>query len=177
MKTLINHQVICVPVELFIMRHGKAEVRAMGSNDFDRALTAQGREDVKKIGRWTIAMGYTFDLVATSPLKRARETAEIMCATTKQVHPVQVWDLLAPGGDLGALSELISSLGADISVLLIGHEPQLSTVISRIISRDTSVSIVLAKGGFARIKNVTSHGDLTGELYCLITPKQLPLVN
>ena len=177
MKNLITYQVTCVVVELFIMRHGKAEARVMGVNDADRALTGQGREEVKKIGQWTVAMGYTFDLIATSSLKRARETAEIIGTTTKQEHPIQVWDLLSPGGDLDALSRQIAALWGDRAVLLIGHEPMLSIVISRIISRDTTVSIVLAKGAFARIKNVSTHGELSGELHSLITPRQLSFGN
>ena len=147
----------------------------MGSNDADRALTGQGREEIKKIGRWMVTMGYTFDLIATSPLKRARETAEIIGVTTRQEHKVQVWDLLSPGGDLDALSRQVATVGGDSSVLIIGHEPMLSIIISHIISGNDSASIVLAKGALARIKNVTVHGDLSGDLHSLITPKQLSL--
>lgn len=175
MKTLITIQVTCLIVELFILRHGKAEARAMGSTDADRALTGQGREEIKKIGRWTEAMGYTFDLIATSPLKRARETAEIIGTTTKQEHKVQVWDLLLPGGDLDALARQIAMPGEYSSVLIIGHEPMLSIFISRMISGNATASILLPKGGFARIKNVTCHGDISGDLHSLITPKQLSL--
>jgi len=149
----------------------------MGIPDADRALTGQGREEIKRIGLWTVAMGYTFDLIATSPLKRARETAEIIGSTTKQEQKVQVWDLLSPGGDLDAISRQIATFGAASSILIIGHEPMLSVVISRIISGDATASIVLAKGAFARIKNVTFHGDLSGELHSLVTPKQLSPVN
>jgi hypothetical protein len=49
----------------------------------------------------------------------------------------------------------------------------LSLVISRIISGNATASVVLAKGAFARIKNVTFDGDLSGELHSLITPKQI----
>jgi len=147
----------------------------MGSNDADRPLTGQGREEIGKIGRWTKAMGYTFDLIATSPLKRARETAEIIGTSTQQEYNVQVWDLLSPGGDIGALSRQIAALKGDSSVLIVGHEPMLSIVISRIISGYTTTSIVLAKGGFARIKNVSCRGELSGELHSLITPKQISI--
>jgi phosphohistidine phosphatase len=160
-------------VELFILRHGKAEARAPGNHDAARALTGQGEEEIKIIGRWTIAMGYTFDLIATSPLKRAMQTAQIIGTTTKQEHKVKVWDILSPGGDLNTLSQQVAAFGGESSVLIIGHEPMLSIFISRIISRDDSASIVLAKGAFARIKNVTCHGDLSGDLHSLITPKQL----
>ncbi|MEI6292889.1 MAG: phosphohistidine phosphatase SixA [Methanomicrobiales archaeon] len=164
-------------MELFILRHGKAEARAMGTNDADRALTGQGREEIKKIGRWTITMGYTFEVIATSPLKRAMETAEIIGLTTGQEHNIQAWDLLSPGGDLDALSRQIASAGGDGSVLIVGHEPMLSTVMSRVISGNAATSVILAKGAFARIKNVTFQDQLSGDLHSLITPKQLPAIH
>ncbi len=162
-------------MELFILRHGKAEARAVGANDDDRVLTGPGVEEIKKIGRWTIAMGYTFDLIATSPLKRAMQTAQIFCATTKQEDKVRVWDLLSPGGDPDDLLRQVATIGGDGSVLIIGHEPMLSIVISRIISGNDTASIILTKGAFARIKNVTRDGDLSGDLYSLITPKQISM--
>jgi|WetSurMetagenome_2_1015567.scaffolds.fasta_scaffold80707_1 phosphohistidine phosphatase len=175
--TLITHHVTCVNVELFILRHGKAEARGMGTIDADRALTGQGREEIKKIGRWTVSMGYSFDIIATSPLKRALETAEIIGQTTKQERKVQVWDLLSPGGDMDALSRQIAVAGGEGSVLIVGHEPMLSALLSRIISGNTMASIVLAKGALARLKNVSCHDRLSGELHSLITPKQLPAGN
>ena len=173
MKTLISHQVACVVVELFVLRHGKAEARAMGAGDAERVLTGQGREEIKTMGRWMVTMGYTFDLIATSPLKRARETAEIIGSTSKHEHGIQVWDILSPGGDPDSVIRQIALTGGDGSVLIIGHEPLLSTIISRTISGDGRASILLAKGGFARIKNISGHGDFHGELHSLITPKQL----
>ncbi len=149
----------------------------MGTNDADRALTGQGREEIKKIGRWTITMGYTFEVIATSPLKRAMETAEIIGLTTGQEHNIQAWDLLSPGGDLDALSRQIASAGGDGSVLIVGHEPMLSTVMSRVISGNAATSVILAKGAFARIKNVTFQDQLSGDLHSLITPKQLPAIH
>jgi len=149
----------------------------MGMNDADRALTGQGREEINKIAHWTVTMGYTFDVIATSPLKRALETAKIIGLTTKQEHNVQVWDLLSPGGDLDALSGQIASAGSDSSVLIVGHEPMLSIFLSRVISGNDRTSVLLAKGAFARIKNVTFMGRLSGDLHSLITPKQLPSEN
>lgn len=177
MKTLITHQVTCVIVELFILRHGKAEARTMGTSDADRALTGQGREEIKKIGRWTVTMGYSFDVIATSPLKRAMETAEIIGLTTGQEYKIQVWDLLSPGGDIDALSKQIASAGMDGSILIVGHEPMLSIVISRVISGNAPTSVILVKGSFARIKNVTFQAQLSGDLHSLITPKQLPPIH
>jgi phosphohistidine phosphatase len=105
------------------------------------------------------------------------ETAKIIALTTNQEHNIQVWDLLSPGGDLDALSGQIASAGSESSVLIVGHEPMLSTVISRVISGTDMTSVVLAKGAFARIKNVTFMGRLSGDLHSLITPKQLPSEN
>jgi phosphohistidine phosphatase len=162
-------------VELFILRHGKAEAHGLGGDDAARALTGPGRDEIKKVARWTMSMGYTFDVIATSPLKRAMETAEIFCLSTRQEHPPEVWDVLATGGNPAALSEQVGRLDMDCSVLIIGHEPLLSIFIGHVISGSNRTSVLLAKGGFARIKNVSSNGGLlSGDLHSLITPKQIP---
>jgi phosphohistidine phosphatase len=160
-------------VELFVLRHGKAGARTLGASDAERSLTGQGREEIKTIGRWMVTMGYTFDLIATSPLKRARETTEIIGTTCNQEDRIQVWTILSPGSDPDPVIQQIATSGGDGSVLIIGHEPLLSGLISRTISGNGAASILLAKGGFARIKNISVHGHFSGELHSLITPKQL----
>jgi phosphohistidine phosphatase len=161
-------------MDLFILRHGEAEPRAAGIVDVDRALTSHGREEIKRIAAWARSAGHSFDLIATSPLKRAEETAEIVAASPgeKKKEKVEVWPSLAPDGDRDALVGEISRQSGIESLLLVGHEPLLSTFISRVIAGDDRASILLAKGGMARIKNVTVSEGLTGDLHWLITPRQ-----
>jgi phosphohistidine phosphatase len=111
---------------LYIMRHGPAEDRAASGRDFDRALTAAGREVV---ARAALALhearrpltGRPWRLL-TSPFRRARETAEIVAAAASSPLDVEVHEDLAAGAGmpLALVRELVAA-GED--ALLIGHQP------------------------------------------------------
>jgi phosphohistidine phosphatase len=160
-------------MDLFILRHGQAEPRAAGIVEFDRALTSRGQEEIRQVAAWAGSAGYSFDLIATSPLKRARETAEIVAAVSGDRVEVEIWPSLAPEGDRNALVEEICRHEKVESLLIVGHEPLLSTFISQVIAGDDRASILLAKGGMARIKHLTVSKDLAGDLHWLITPRQV----
>ena len=68
-------------VDLYILRHGKAEAGDLGLEDAERKLTGKGKEEIALIAQWMASRGIKFDLIATSPLKRARETAGIIAAS------------------------------------------------------------------------------------------------
>lgn len=65
-------------MDLFFLRHGKAGQPSVGSDDSARALTDEGRDEVRKVARWMRQKKFRFDLIATSPLTRALQTAEIV---------------------------------------------------------------------------------------------------
>jgi len=159
-------------MDLFILRHGEAEPRTIGRIDAERALTGHGREEIKDMAGWARTAGLSFDLIVTSPLKRAQETAAIIAAGDHG-QKVEVWPSLEPEGDPGTLLEDIGTLIPHdaASLLIVGHEPLLSTVISQVIAGDGRARIRLAKGGMTRIKNVTISPEPTGDLHWLITPK------
>lgn len=159
-------------MDLFILRHGKAE-QSTDRADGKRALTTKGKDEMRKIGKWMQQKKFRFNVIASSPLTRAYETAEIVAGFLGQKERLAVWEELGPGGDLDALSYRASRYGEDAAILLIGHEPMLSMLISRIISGHDSVSLTLAKGGFAKIRNFSFDKRPSGELQWLLTPVQM----
>jgi phosphohistidine phosphatase len=114
-----------------------------------------------------------FDVIATSPLTRANETAEIVVRSLGRKGQPETWDELAPGGDPDTVCYHAAQYGKDAAVLIIGHEPALSLLIGKIISRGGIVSLVLAKGGLAKIRNYSFDGQPSGELQWLLTPRQM----
>jgi phosphohistidine phosphatase len=159
-------------MDLFVLRHGKAE-QSSEKADGKRVLTADGKDEMRKIGKWMQQKKFRFDVIATSPLTRAYETAEIVARSLGQKERLAVWEELEPGGDLDALSYRVSRCGEDAAILLIGHEPMLSMLISRIISGHDTVSLILAKGGLAKIRNFSFDKRPYGDLQWLLTPGQL----
>jgi len=116
--------------------------------------------------------GYRYDLVASSPLRRARQTAEIV-AGVLEIDNVEIWDELAAGNSVAGVMDRISKEDPASSVLIVGHEPMLSILIGEVIAPGCGASILLAKGAVARIKNVAAGPVLAGELHSLVTPKQV----
>jgi len=93
----------------------------------------------------------------------------------KQVFK-EIWKSLAPGGDSVKILHALEKPGKDYRVLIVGHEPCLSMLISRIISGRDDTSIVLGKGSFAKIRNYPVVNDAAvGELQWLVDPKLIGL--
>jgi phosphohistidine phosphatase len=160
-------------MNLFILRHGKAEKSSDDTPDAARALTRDGKEEVKKVAQWMKKNKFRFDTIATSPLKRARGTAKIVAAVLDQKDRLVVWDELAPGGDLDTVCYHASGYGAHASVLVIGHEPGLSMLISKITGDTRNGSISLAKAGLAKIQHFSYTKHPSGDLQWLLTPKNM----
>lgn len=157
-------------MDLYVLRHGKAETSfSQEGTDSDRALTRQGRDEIHQIAEWMLRRGCRFDMIATSPFKRAIETAEIIAETYGLQKNLLIWQELSPGVDFDQLMEQIASWSDVSSLLIIGHEPSLSGYIGRIISQGGQASLQLKKGGLARIRNFTPS-PVFGELSWLIPP-------
>lgn len=160
-------------MDLYVLRHGKAEpFLPPEGTDTDRALTRQGRDEIRQIAAWMLRWGCRFDLIATSPFRRSIETAEIVTETYGLRKNLLIWKELSPGMDFDLLMEQICSCGDMSSLLIIGHEPSLSGYIGRIISQGGQASLQLKKGGLARIRNFTPS-PVFGELSWLIPPRHM----
>lgn len=163
-------------MELFILRHGEAGQRLSSNpSDRQRSLTATGKEEVTEVAKALRKIGTKFDIIATSPLKRAYETATIVANVFKMPKKLQTWNELAPEGVRTEVYRKICRLRQEYSILLVGHEPQLSAMVNDIIhtSRSKSAKIILRKAGLVRIRIITCNPALNGELRWLLTPKIL----
>ena len=165
-------------MELYIIRHASAEMLSL-KNDFTdakRALTTQGREKMRQAARGIKKLGVSFDLIMTSPLVRAVETAQIIGKVLDTDGSAQVeTDNLAPGASFEDLfTEIRTHLGIQ-SAALIGHQPDLGTLISRLVW-GSSLSIPLKKGGVCCISITETMPTFRGDIIWLMTPKQLRMM-
>lgn len=160
-------------MDLYILRHGKAEGARPGSSDMNRRLTERGREEIISVGRWIAAQGIRFDLIAASPLARAQETAAIVADALGQRESLVTWKVLAPDGNPDAVYLEIGKHKDARAILLVGHEPQLSVLISWIVSREGIAAIAFSKGSLAKIREFMFSGSPSGELHWLLTAKQM----
>lgn len=160
-------------MDIFILRHGKAEDAGHGITDSHRKLTRKGRDEIAAVGAWMALHEMQFDLIAASPLIRAQETAATVAEILGTPENLATWKVLVPGGDPDMVCREISKHEEDHAILLVGHEPLLSSLIGRIIAGDSGAGIVMAKGSLAKIRNFSFEQRPSGELHWLITAKQM----
>jgi phosphohistidine phosphatase len=160
-----------VLMDLLILRHAKAGDRSEGKPDDARTLTKKGIRDIRRVSRWMIRSGSLPDVIVTSPLARAKETAEILARSISFDGDVALWEELRPEQPSSAVVDRLSELGEGSLPLLVGHEPQLSSLVASLIGAGSDARIRLEKGGIARIRNIPMHPGGTGELQWLLTPR------
>jgi phosphohistidine phosphatase len=119
-------------LKLYVMRHGPAEDTAPSGRDFDRALTPSGRSRVETVAEELSKKGEAPRLILTSPLVRAVQTADIVHVICKPQGPVEVRREISPSGDLDGLVREMVAAGAR-RVMLVGHEPDVSSLVSRLV--------------------------------------------
>lgn len=133
-------------MDILIIRHAKAEDPAeaakRGDTEFDRALTEEGVQQMRAAAESLRALVPEMAVTGHSPLRRARETAEIVAACYPQTRQVAA-EPLAPGGEPVALERWLAEAGSG-PVAVVGHEPDLGQWIARLLSG--------RKGGFSPLK-------------------------
>ena len=137
--------------------------------DSERPVTPEGRAEMQKIARSLKAAGLQADRIFTSPLRRARETAEI-AAKILNIPTLEEWDELKPDGSKAELYRKLAKLEQDSRPSLVGHEPYLSSMIGEIIGT-TGARLVLKKGGLGKVRITSFTPRISGELRWLLTPK------
>jgi phosphohistidine phosphatase len=138
-------------VKIYIMRHGPAEETSITGRDEGRVLTTSGRDRVRDVARALVSEGEAPRVILTSPLARAKETAEIVaevCQLDANVDVETTRDI-APGGDGVALvSRLIAEKRK--RVMLVGHEPDLSGLVFNLTGRGLEMRKAMVVGVSAR---------------------------
>ena len=151
---------------LYVVRHAVAEDLAADGDDRSRRLTKKGRKAFARLVRRLEEAGMEVDLVATSPLVRTRETAEILAAELGDPR-IEVVDALAPGCDWQAVVEWTVQQDA-ARVAWVGHAPCVGRLVALTIG-DGSAGIRMQKGAVAAIRLDDGPGQ-PGELEWLATP-------
>ena len=157
-------------MDIFILRHGEAgKTLPMGGLDAERPLTSEGRKDVGEVCKRLDGLGLKLDRIATSPLKRSKETAEIAGKAFKV--EVEEWAELKPEASREELAKKLSRIKRDSSLLLVGHEPFLSSFVAEVVGAGPQAKILLKKSGLARIYVTSFTPKMTGELRWLLSPR------
>ncbi len=167
-------------MNLFILRHGIAVERDPVSfpDDSRRPLTLKGEDRVRLICDAMQALELSFDRILSSPYRRASQTAEIVATALTLKKVLEYRDELIPEGEPKGLIRYINQLKPmPENLLLVGHEPHLSGLVSQLISGEPRAAIDLKKGGLAKLETQAPlRLGPCATLAWLLTPKQLALM-
>ena len=160
------------PCELYLVRHAVAAERGdEWPDDSKRPLTAQGAGRFRDVVAGLVWLGVSIDEIFTSPLVRARQTADLLAARLPEHPPVKPVDELAPGHEI---AEVIAELGKRVKrrrVAIVGHEPDLGELAAALLGAQRALPF--RKGGVCRIDVDGLGSTRAGTLIWFLPPKIL----
>ncbi|BAC89693.1 phosphohistidine phosphatase SixA [Gloeobacter violaceus] len=157
-------------MDLLILRHGIAEERGTRDNDDERMLTDEGRKKTRRIARRLAELDVKLQIVLTSPLVRAHQTAEILI--DEGVAPrLERFAPLAPGGALSDLRVWLEANPELQAVGLVGHQPDLGSWAETLLWGSFRQGFDIKKAGVVRIDLL--HPQDQGRLVWFLPPRVL----
>ena len=159
---------------LYVLRHGIAEDAAPGGDDRARTLTPRGRIRLRAGARGMRALGMRIGVLLTSPLARAAETAAIV----SEVYGGQPTPRMLPALAAGVPPvETVRGLRPFLRqgpVMIVGHEPGLSGVVSLLLTGSADgMSLALKKGGLVALELGDRSAQPGASLSFMLTPREL----
>jgi phosphohistidine phosphatase len=163
-------------MNLFVLRHGIAvELGAPDvAHDAERSLTPEGRSKLRRVAKAMQEMELAFDAIFSSPYLRARETAELIAFSFKKSAKVELCEALAPDGTSAKVIETLRRLKpAPANVLLVGHEPNLSHLVSAFVGSKRGSCVIFKKGGLCKLCVHSLQPQADASIEWLLTPRQM----
>jgi len=158
--------------QLYLIRHGLAAERGeQYPDDTKRPLTSEGIQKLKKEGKAILELDVAFDVMLTSPLVRARQTAEAFAAAFRNPPPIVNAPALAPGGAHSAIIDELSAQHRHHRIAIVGHEPGMGELAARLIGLRRALEF--KKGAICRIDVTSLPPAGPGQLRWLLTPRIL----
>ncbi len=162
-------------MKLLVIRHAQAgnpeAWEAEGRDDRLRPITPDGKKEMREVAAGLARLVSKIDLLATSPLVRAVQTAEVVAAEY-QAQIVTV-GLLAPERDPGETVQWLREQRSRQTIALVGHEPHLSTLVSYLLAGKRMSFVDLKKGGACLLELADAFDPGQGTLEWLLAPREL----
>jgi len=162
-------------MNVYLMRHGIAQAKGNPKipSDDERELTKKGAKKARRAAKGLRTLKIPFDRIITSPLPRARETAEIVAKVFDMEEQVEDAAELKPQASVESLAARLIEYRDCQELLLVGHQPFLGKAASLLLCRNESADIDLKKGGICCIELNELDMKKPGVLRWMLTPRQL----
>ncbi len=158
-------------MKLYLVRHAIAEDITDYEDDSLRPLTEKGSDKMHRIAQALRELGVEPDLIVSSPYVRASQTASVLAKELKYKEEIAYSDFLVP---MAEPDDMIGEINEKYSVdelMLVGHEPNLSSLASILLAGNPDISINFKKGGVCCLSVDNLHYDRKATLEWLVTPK------
>jgi phosphohistidine phosphatase len=157
---------------IYLVRHAIAAERGVKyPDDTVRPLTREGAAKMRKVAEGFATLDAGVEAILTSPLVRARRTAEILASALSPIPPIEICEELSPGQSAGDLSRSLGQRASRHVLALIGHEPDLGEFAAWLLG--TREPLPFKKGAIARIDVAAFPPGKTGQLIWFGTPRML----
>lgn len=137
-------------MQIYLLRHGIAEDSAPTGRDADRRLTPEGRKKLNAVLKAAAAAGVKPSLILTSPLARAKQTAELAAKALGCKEPILTARVLEPDGEPEEVWAEIRLHKDAAQIMLAGHEPLFSRLAAYLLNAPT-LEIDFKKGALLRV--------------------------
>ncbi len=159
-------------MDLYLARHAEAaRVGGEITHDADRILTPKGVEDAALMGRVLIRLDPGLKIVATSPLKRAVQTGELIAKSLKGGQKILTTGNLAPGFKHRALVEELFVLSGGDRIVAVGHQPDVGEFLSFLVAGSAQATVAIPPAAVARIFVPQPGSTEEPMLHWLLTPE------
>lgn len=164
-------------MDLYLMRHGIAVPQGTQGIDSDRErpLSPKGVKRMRKVARGLMALKISFDRILTSPLLRARQTADVVAQTLEIHEPPEELEELLPESSPQKLIDRLASLQVTGGLLLVGHQPLLGEIAAFLLT-GKEMEMHLKKGGLCRIEVDDLPPKKNAILHWMLTSRQLRML-
>src|SRR5579885_2403749 len=163
-----------VGVTVYLVRHGIAEDAPPSGDYRARRLTARGKAKMREAAAGLAALGVEPDVILTSPLPRAAETAAIVAKALGGRLEPEPLDALATGVTAPEVLRALRPFARHASVMLVGHEPTLSALAALLLTGSTEgAAFALRKGGVIALEVEQLLPPRGAMLVWMLTPRQL----
>jgi phosphohistidine phosphatase len=157
-------------LELYLIRHGVAAERGEDyPDDSKRPLTSEGIARLRKEAKALEALDVSFDQILSSPLVRARQTADVFAEAMKA--PIANTDALTPAGSPAHVIQELGKHMRKARIALVGHEPNMGELAAHLIG--SKVPLSFKKGAICRIDFAIFPPKGKGALMWFVTPRML----
>lgn len=139
-------------MQIFFLRHANAgEPKVNPKKDEKRPLDKLGVEQSHDVGRALAALNITVDVIISSPLRRATQTAAVVANEIDYEEKVVTDDALRPGASYDQFQELLRKHGRKDAIMVVGHNPTMTEFLNKLIGAPGN-SVELKKGAIARVE-------------------------